>query len=88
MKIPTDLKLFFDWEAAAIYLGWIAFQAFIYLLPIGRLVKGQSLRSGEKLVYRCNGKGDKSCRYQIILFQLWTKKAYKDKSRKSLKINR
>lgn len=55
MKIPTDLKLFFDWEAAAIYLGWIAFQAFIYLLPIGRLVKGQPLKSGEKLVYRCNG---------------------------------
>jgi hypothetical protein len=44
------------WEAALIYVGWFFFQAILYMLPVGRVVEGQPLRTGGKLKYRCNGK--------------------------------
>lgn len=35
--------------------GWIIFQAFIYMLPIGEVVQGQVLADGTALDYRMNG---------------------------------
>lgn len=54
-SIPRDWRSYFDVQAAAIYLGWIAFQALLYMVPIGPVVKGQPLRTGQRLNYRCNG---------------------------------
>jgi hypothetical protein len=41
---------------SVIKLGWFFFQAILYMLPVGRVVEGQPLRTGGKLKYRCNGK--------------------------------
>ena len=54
-KFSTDWKSYFDKEAALIYVGWFFFQAILYMLPVGRVVEGQPLRTGGKLKYRCNG---------------------------------
>ncbi|XP_063428276.1 delta(14)-sterol reductase TM7SF2-like [Mytilus trossulus] len=54
-KISTNWKHYLDKEAALIYVGWFLFQAFLYMLPIGKVVNGQPLKSGQKLQYRCNG---------------------------------
>lgn len=53
--VSLDWKDYLDAQAAAIYLGWVAFQAFLYMLPIGLVAKGQPLRNGQRLQYRCNG---------------------------------
>ena len=55
-KFSTDWKSYFDKEAALIYVGWFFFQAILYMLPVGRVVEGQPLRTGGKLKYKCNGK--------------------------------
>ena len=55
-SLPRNLvAAFFDIESALIFLGWFAFQALLAVLPIGRVVEGQPLKSGGKLKYRCNG---------------------------------
>lgn len=38
-----------------IVLGWIIFQAIIYMLPIGKVIKGRVLADGTCLDYRTNG---------------------------------
>ncbi|OQV15844.1 Lamin-B receptor [Hypsibius exemplaris] len=43
----------FGWSALFLVL-WFGFQAFIYLLPIGKVVEGLPLRNGKRLKYRCN----------------------------------
>lgn len=55
-SLPRNLvTAFFDTEAAIIFLGWMAFQALLALLPVGRVVEGMPLKYGGKLKYRCNG---------------------------------
>ncbi|CAG5127396.1 unnamed protein product [Candidula unifasciata] len=51
-KVITSL---FEVEAALIFLGWFFFQAFLAVLPVGRVIEGQPLKSGGRLQYRCNG---------------------------------
>ncbi|XP_028409831.1 delta(14)-sterol reductase-like [Dendronephthya gigantea] len=48
-------KAFFDPQAAAVVYGWIAFQAFLNLLPLGKVVEGLPLQDRTKLKYRLNG---------------------------------
>lgn len=60
MKIPAcsgRWSDFFDLQASLIFVGWFAFQAVLYMLPVGRMVQGQPviLRSHQRLQYRCNG---------------------------------
>ncbi|RUS80561.1 hypothetical protein EGW08_011701 [Elysia chlorotica] len=55
-SLPRNfVAAFFDTEACLIFFGWMAFQALLAVLPVGRLVDGQPLKSGGKLKYRCNG---------------------------------
>lgn len=55
-KFPTNwVGAFFEVEAALLFLGWFAFQAFLAVLPVGQVVQGQPLKSGGRLNYRCNG---------------------------------
>ncbi|KAK6181638.1 hypothetical protein SNE40_009458 [Patella caerulea] len=54
-KLPKSLSFFFDLQATYIFLGWFAFQAALAVLPVGKLVEGQPLKSGGRLKYRCNG---------------------------------
>ncbi len=41
--------------AFAVLVFWFLFQAFIYLLPIGKTVEGTTLRNGTRLKYKMNG---------------------------------
>ncbi|KAK3732989.1 hypothetical protein RRG08_002595 [Elysia crispata] len=55
-SLPRNfVAAFFDTEACLIFFGWMAFQALLAVLPVGRVVDGQPLKSGGKLKYRCNG---------------------------------
>ncbi|XP_005110968.1 delta(14)-sterol reductase TM7SF2 [Aplysia californica] len=55
-KLPRNIvAAFLDVEVTLIFLAWIAFQALLAVLPIGRVVEGQPLKSGGRLKYRCNG---------------------------------
>lgn len=46
----------FDFDAAAIYLGWYAFCVAAWVLLPGDWVEGTTLRTGGKLQYKINGK--------------------------------
>ncbi|XP_066280095.1 delta(14)-sterol reductase TM7SF2-like isoform X2 [Branchiostoma lanceolatum] len=52
--LPKTLDAYFSTNAALVFLGWFAFQALIYMLPIGRLADGVPLRDGRMLKYRIN----------------------------------
>lgn len=52
---PRRLSAYFDRDAALIVLGWVALQLVLAVLPVGRMLDGQPLKSGQKLKYRCNG---------------------------------
>ncbi|XP_078593200.1 delta(14)-sterol reductase TM7SF2-like isoform X1 [Branchiostoma floridae x Branchiostoma japonicum] len=52
--LPKTLDAYFNTNAALVFLGWFAFQALIYMLPIGRLADGVPLRDGRMLKYRIN----------------------------------
>ncbi|XP_071485051.1 delta(14)-sterol reductase TM7SF2-like [Diadema antillarum] len=56
-KPPFSLnwKDYYDQDAYLLYLGWFLFQAILALIPIGKVVQGQPLRSGRRLSYRTNG---------------------------------
>ncbi|KAK7103881.1 delta(14)-sterol reductase TM7SF2-like [Littorina saxatilis] len=54
-KLPSSLAAVVDFQATLIFLGWFVFQAILAVLPIGRVVDGQPLKSGERLKYRLNG---------------------------------
>ena len=54
INLPSA-KEFFDPQAAAIIYGWVIFQAFLSLLPLGRVVEGPALEDNSKLKYRLNG---------------------------------
>ena len=56
-KLPVNWRSFFDVEASLIFLGWFAFQAILYMIPVGRVVSGQPIIIGNhaRLPYRCNG---------------------------------
>ena len=45
----------FSWRALAVYLGWLAFQAALYLVVPGRVARGAPLRDGSTLAYPING---------------------------------
>ncbi|XP_071784802.1 delta(14)-sterol reductase TM7SF2-like [Asterias amurensis] len=53
--LSTRLEDYFDWEVNLILLGWIAFQAALYMVPVGKIAKGLPLRNGRRLQYRMNG---------------------------------
>ena len=55
-KLPSSISMLVDMEATLIFLGWFIFQAVLAVLPIGRVVEGQPLKSGDRLKYRLNGK--------------------------------
>ncbi|XP_033103942.1 delta(14)-sterol reductase TM7SF2-like [Anneissia japonica] len=48
-------KDYYDFEAYMIFLGWMVFQAALYILPIGKVCQGQQLKNGSRLQYRLNG---------------------------------
>lgn len=54
---PTlpNLQELCDGKALAIVALWISLQALLYALPIGKVVEGLPLQSGERLKYRTNG---------------------------------
>lgn len=54
-SFPKELSAYFDYEAACIYLGWIAFQAVLFALPIGQVVEGEPIANNKRLKYRLNG---------------------------------
>ncbi|XP_069035908.1 delta(14)-sterol reductase LBR [Lepisosteus oculatus] len=49
------IETLWDFEVFGIVVLWFLFQAFLYLLPIGKVVEGLPLSSGKKLKYRING---------------------------------
>ena len=44
-----------SWEAAAVVLGWIVFQAAMYVFLPGEMAEGVRLRNGVRLTYPMNG---------------------------------
>ncbi|XP_071079689.1 delta(14)-sterol reductase TM7SF2-like isoform X2 [Haliotis cracherodii] len=54
-KFPKNIWLLFDMEATLLFFGWLAFQAVLAMIPVGRVVEGLPLPSGKRLKYRCNG---------------------------------
>ena len=46
---------FFDWDAVFMFFAWLSFQAFLALLPVGKIHYGLPLKDGTRLKYRCNG---------------------------------
>ncbi|XP_067938562.1 delta(14)-sterol reductase TM7SF2-like [Watersipora subatra] len=53
--IPKRWQQYFDVKIFGVVLGWYVFQAMLALIPLGPVVKGQVLRDGRRLNYRCNG---------------------------------
>jgi len=55
--LPTlaDVRACFSLEALAVYVGWWAFQAALYMLVPGDVIDGTQLRDGKVLKYRING---------------------------------
>lgn len=54
--VPKNLvAAFIEPESMLIYLAWFFFQVILALLPVGPVIEGQTLASGGKLKYRCNG---------------------------------
>lgn len=43
------------WDAAAVYVGWLAFQAFLQMAAPGPRIDGLPLADGNRLQYRING---------------------------------
>lgn len=54
--ISAALVSLFDLEGFKWYIGWFAFQAALYFLPVGRIVEGLPLSTEKRLKYHCNGK--------------------------------
>ena len=57
-KLPNALPSvdqFFHPLAFLVFIGWFVFQVLIYMLPIGKVVKGTKLRNHSRLSYRMNG---------------------------------
>ncbi|XP_072031772.1 delta(14)-sterol reductase TM7SF2-like isoform X2 [Amphiura filiformis] len=56
---PTVISLdwfdYYDITAYGIVVGWMVFQFILHMIPIGRVVRGAPLRTGECLKYRLNG---------------------------------
>ena len=54
--LPTlaDLEGCFSWRASAVFCGWFAFQAALYLLVPGPTGRGTALRDGSRLDYPLN----------------------------------
>lgn len=50
-----DIKEFLHPLAFLIFIGWLCFQAILYMLPIGEIVTGTILRNKTRLSYRMNG---------------------------------
>jgi len=55
LDLPKRVEYYLDWKAAAVFLGWLTFQALVYMIPIGRKVDGMHIVHGSKLKYRLNG---------------------------------
>jgi hypothetical protein len=55
-KLPSHINQLVDVETTLIFLSWFVFQALLAVLPVGRVVEGQPLKSGKRLKYRLNGK--------------------------------
>ena len=53
-RIPLDWKEYFDLEVAALYLGFIALQFVLSIIPVGKVVDGLPDKLGIRQ-YRCNG---------------------------------
>ncbi|XP_077076975.1 delta(14)-sterol reductase LBR isoform X2 [Siphateles boraxobius] len=54
LELPT-LQSLWDTQVFGIVLLWLLFQAFLSLLPVGKLVEGMPLKNGKTLKYRING---------------------------------
>ncbi|XP_046848396.1 LOW QUALITY PROTEIN: delta(14)-sterol reductase TM7SF2-like [Xenia sp. Carnegie-2017] len=53
-KLPSMIE-FLDPRAAGLVYGWVLFQAFLSILPLGKVVEGRPLHNGSRLKYRLNG---------------------------------
>nr|XP_021324046.1 lamin-B receptor isoform X1 [Danio rerio] len=54
LELPA-LQSVWDCQVFGIVLLWLLFQAFLSLLPVGKLVEGMPLKNGKTLKYRING---------------------------------
>jgi len=55
VKFPRTWQSYVDRDSALIFLGFVAAQTLISILPIGRLIDGPLLREGRNK-FRLNGK--------------------------------
>ena len=53
--LPAKWEAFYDMNVFGVVLLWYGFQACLALAPLGPVVKGQPLKDGKRLDYRCNG---------------------------------
>jgi len=52
---PKSFAQYFDWQSVIIYTGWIFLQLFLTVVLPGRRLEGQTLATGSRLSYKCNG---------------------------------
>ena len=75
-KLPSKVEDYLDLKVALIFVGWIAFQAVLAMLPVGRVVEGQPLRTGKKLKYRLNGRLCAVSSFRTALYVLFVYPLY------------
>lgn len=52
---PTAWQAYFNPQAFGLVLAWYLLHAGLAMIPVGTVVKGQPLKDGRQLEYRCNG---------------------------------
>lgn len=55
LNVLPSIDTLFSVRGAQIFLGWFAFQAFLYIALPGPWVQGTELRDGTRLEYKMNG---------------------------------
>ncbi|KAI0209038.1 Delta(14)-sterol reductase TM7SF2 [Lamellibrachia satsuma] len=53
--LPKSFLQVFDWQSVIIYTGWIFLQLLLTVVLPGRRLEGQTLATGNRLIYKCNG---------------------------------
>ena len=52
--MPKTLSDYYDRDAVLVVIGWLIFQAMLSAVPVGKLCEGPQLKTGRRLLYRCN----------------------------------
>uniref|UniRef100_A0AAY5KRZ4 Delta(14)-sterol reductase TM7SF2 n=1 Tax=Esox lucius TaxID=8010 RepID=A0AAY5KRZ4_ESOLU len=68
--LPPTAQLW-DPLAPILLLAWIAFQSFLYLLPLGKVSDGMVLKNGSRLKYRINGFQALCISGVLVTLSLW-----------------